>query len=852
MESPIEVLRIEQNVVSKELNRFRACDQVTRSFYCREWAQYIYKKHFVWSAKTQDDMQDQGQMQTLSTGSYNICMLQHAASNAKRKERSPKLSEQFDMLLDAKSREETKCQNAIDDDNEAHIDSNPCFNESTLTQDIIQACMLWQTLPSSLSGLPSIFEPVQFNPFPDAIPLDDDIKAPAQLLEPLIIERQALCLPSEGFHLLKNLTGDIFISHSQPTCHHIKPDDPSPSDLETQRQILNEDLVNVTSKVLETMDKRLATSWRPLLDFLFYLSQLEERRNQLMGQRCQAYVDEFVTSQGVKSFADMWKLVPTNKIDRAKLINAYLVDLVDQVRGFLQEFVIPRLAKIGKLIQDLWDLVGPTIQHMAERMACHEERDRGSAENCKAVSQSLKGLYSTKEVDEAIDRIKRAMAERVEEYIEQVNQVKDMIDQPFQQGDNALKKKIKRLESGYYSLRQFFRYEVTQKIFPETLFCKFTLVCLGALMQEGEVMEAMIIETEVKSFIESHRDLVKRRQSLVLQYEEGVQFGRRELAGILGKLFLKEGMRIKGETVALKRQNMLLKSIGVSEDTKLDPITPSVTSNKKKKKKKKKGAAPPVSSSSSLPVPLGNGNSSKGEECTVLLDEIQSHSTAIAAPVAEANYCLPAESVSTLSGEVHAAEITSPPHSKKNKIVAAPLPTKSREESNLVPPITQPDTKPVVAVTEVPPSSTALTQSPSLTQRIPSNYGQTPLSPPPLLAEDTMDLLKTVEKLQKEKLFLEHATQSLQQELTTAKAKCDDLMALQYQKQQYIEQLETQLKQYQLPSSRPPITSPTSRLSFYTSPPNHSWVTAGFGNQDLFEGIRLQMQFPSSPHNHPF
>ncbi|KAI8099132.1 uncharacterized protein BX664DRAFT_320481, partial [Halteromyces radiatus] len=604
METPIEVLRIEQTVVSKELSRFRACDPTSRSFYCREWAQYIYKKHFVWNAKTQEDMQAvQPSSGLMSTGHYNICMLQ-PPSEAKRKERSPKLSEQFEKLLEQKSTME-------EDDNTDDTAAKPT---PTLTQDIIQACILWQSLPSSLSGLPSIFEPVQFNPFPDHIPLDDDLKAPAQLLDPLIIERQALCLPSEGFHLLKNLTGDILLSHTQPTCLHVKPDDPSPADLEMERQMLNDDLQTITSQVLAAMDKRLMVSWQPLLDFLRQLGHLEEQRNTLMGQQCQATVDDFVKQQNLTTFAIVWQqqqqqqsTSTTTMINTIKMVDTYLDDMIRHVQLFLNDFVVPRLEKIGQLIQDLWDLVGPTIQHMAERMATHEERDKGNAENCKAVSQSLKGLHSTKEVDEAIDRIQHAMADRVDDYINSVQELKKsynlmddletngtikVIFEKIQQKD--FRKKVKRLESGYTSLRQFFRYEVTQKIFPETLFCKFSLVCLGALMQEGEVMEAMIIETEVKRFIETHRPLVKRRQSIVLQYEEGVQVGRRELAGILGKLFLKEGMRIQGENLALKRQAMLLKSMGGegqnnnnnnNENGKSDGSSKKKKKNKNKKKK---------------------------------------------------------------------------------------------------------------------------------------------------------------------------------------------------------------------------------------------------------------------------
>ncbi|CAO3629738.1 unnamed protein product [Cunninghamella blakesleeana] len=604
------IISLNGNTYRSITDRTEACDPNSRCFYCREWAQYIYKKHFVWNAKTQEDINtEQHHLGSMSTGHYSICMLQ-TTSETKRKEESPKLSEQFEKLLEAKAsikdqedneEEEIEEDNDTNDENESTISLKYSENKSsskkkkreqkkistesasTLTQDIIQACILWQSLPSSLSGLPSIFEPVQFNPFPDYIPLDDDLKAPAQLLDPLIIERQALCLPSEGFHLLKNLTGDILLSHTQPSCHHVKPDDSSPADLELERQVLNDELEMTTSQALDAIDKRLVTSWKPLLDFLYQLGQLEEQRDVLMGKQCQATVDAFVEKQQLLPFTKYWhhctvgiikKKNQENDGELHHLIDTYLDTLTKHVQSFLDDFVKPRLEQIGRLIQNLWDLVGPTIQHMAERMATHEERDKGNAENCKAVSQSLKGLHSTKEVDEAIDRIQHAMADRVNEYVNNVQQLKQSYSSAADLSTKSIlervaqkdfKKKTKKLEIEYSSLRKFFRYEVSQKIFPETLFCKFSLVCLGALMQEGEVMEAMIIETEVKRFIESHRMLVKRRQAIILQYEEGVQVGRRELAGILGKLFLKEGMRIQGENLALKRQNMLLKSMGVGD-----------------------------------------------------------------------------------------------------------------------------------------------------------------------------------------------------------------------------------------------------------------------------------------------
>ncbi|KAI9266518.1 hypothetical protein BDA99DRAFT_505904 [Phascolomyces articulosus] len=591
METPIEVLRIEHSAISKELNRFRACDSETRCFYCREWSQYVYKKHFVWSAKTQEDVTPDDP-EKLFAGRYQINLL-NGTTPSKQKERSPKLSERFEKLL------ETQSESSSD---------------ATLTEDIISACALWQTLPSSLSGLPSIFEPVQFNPYPDAIPLADDPKEPAHLLDPLIIERQTLCLPAEGFHLLKNLTGDILMSHSQPTCNHTRPESRSPADLEIDRTIYNEKLDQVTKGAMEDLERALDHSWRHLSEFLQRLLELEKERNILMGRRSKDNVDQFAEKQKLPTFQEYWeektmefkkKKVDVRTVDTALM--AYFDRLSGCAEEFQTDFAITRLAALRRLIQKLWDLVVPTIQKMADRMASHEQQDERHMENCKAVSASLRGLHPADDVDVAVKRIQSEMSGRVKEFKQDITSVLQLYKEESKPSVSSrldkvaqkdFKRRLKRAENGYHSLRQYFKYEVTQKIFPEPLFCKFCLVCIEALMQEGEVMEAVTIEKEVKRFLESHKDLVRQRQLLLNEFEDGVQIGRRELAGVLGKLFLKEGMRIQGENLALKRQNSLLRSIGMSGQSERSPSTTASSSKKKKnKKKKKKAAANTVSTS---------------------------------------------------------------------------------------------------------------------------------------------------------------------------------------------------------------------------------------------------------------
>ncbi|KAI8979125.1 hypothetical protein BDF20DRAFT_912749 [Mycotypha africana] len=627
MVMPIEVLRVEQSTISKELARFRACDPETRSLYCREWAQYIHKKHFVWNAKTQEEVPESNVV-TLSAGRFQINLYRERHHDDDddysddentvivKKDRSTVMAKRFEALLDKYEGN----SNNLEKDSES------------LIKQIIMDSYMWMSLPSAFSGLPNLFEPVEFNPYPDHIPLVDDPKDPSQILDPLIIERQSICLPSDCFHLLKNLTGDILLSHTTPTCHHTKPESKTPSDLEVDRAICNEHEAIAVKQALSELNLALDNTWQPLINFLKKLDEIESRRNRLMGQGCQAEVDRYYESQKYISFVDVFaKELPNfkkkkstaeelDKIDT--LFDNHFDHLKTLVKQFLDEFVQDHLKKVLELTTDLWKLIVPTIYEMGERMSqgvinnINSSSDPNSNSNNKIKESlksldfdSLKQMESTKEVEAASQRVLNNIKSKVDAYLQEIDGLVKLYRESSRPtlssrvdrlNNKDFKKKIKKLESGYYTIRQTFRYEVTEYIFPESLFCKFSLVCLEPLMQEGEVMEAVTIEKEVKRFMESHQNLMQQRCALLHDFEEGVQTGRRELAGILGKLFLKEGMRIQGDNLALKRQNSLLKSMGALP-TEGDNSTQG-TSSSKKKSKKKKGTAASTSSGVSTPI----------------------------------------------------------------------------------------------------------------------------------------------------------------------------------------------------------------------------------------------------------
>ncbi|KAI8638225.1 hypothetical protein BD408DRAFT_446955 [Parasitella parasitica] len=603
METPIEVLRVEQNGISKELARFRACDAETRSLYCREWAQFVYKKHFIWNAKTQEDEGPQLLAHGgLQAGRFHINFINEDTDDDQdgvyKKERSTLMAKKFMSLV------------------ESWTATPATADEESLIAQIVQACQLWTTLPSGYAGLPDIFEPVEFSSYPDAIPLTEDPKDPSQLLDPLIIERQAMCLPSDCFHLLKNLTGDILLSHSTPTCNHSKPTAKTPSDLDLDKAIFNEHDAAAVKKALAELKIALEQTWHPLDSFLDQLQEFDKRRSALMGKDCQATIDAFFASQNFTSFVDDWpnhlpnfknkKSTPEEVVKVDALFEQHLDRMKAMVKEFMADFAVSHLHKIHVLTTDLWKMIVPTIYEMGERMAAHADHRGNKDANATKIGKSLKALdidslkkmESTKEVDAAQTRIIDTLTAKTTEYMNDIDSLlklyretrSNLSSRIDKLGSRDFKKKIKKVEGGYYSIRQTFRYEVTENIFPEALFCKFSLVCLEPLMQEGEVLEAFTIEKEVKRFIESHKDLLQKKRGLLEDFEQGVQTGRRELAGVLGKLFLKEGMRIQGDNLALKRQQSLLKSMGVdSEDQQ-----------KKKTKSKKKSSAP--SSGTSTPL----------------------------------------------------------------------------------------------------------------------------------------------------------------------------------------------------------------------------------------------------------
>ncbi|KAL1916686.1 uncharacterized protein VTP21DRAFT_5390 [Calcarisporiella thermophila] len=594
----ITTLRVDHATITKELARFRACDDLTRSFYCREWSQSIYKRHFAWNAKTQEDVQQQQQQQQQRDSTKGS-----AASSIKPK----------------KSKVATVCQGL-----ERTIEENGnSLDEQEITiQTVASDIREWITSPSALFTLPDVFSPVELDSFPPSVPMPDHEDDPTYLLDPLLIHKACISLPGHGFQLLKHITRDVLLSHIQPQCHHTRPEFKTPSELEVERRILNDDLATAHQRSLEDAHDLLNKVWRPTLDFLQRMLRLDAQRHQAIGRGCVETASNFCRTHKklLQGFNEYWTPVveahrksrkTCEELDAA--FSEYLGHWQTVADRWQEEFVEVHTQQAEQFAEDFLDFCTQSVTEAAARLKKKVDAGGASREELKGAPQMAREAVIAY-INAAIPRLRaqlghaRSMIQhKCKEFPAEIQALEDLwatsqanvVGRLEKAANKEFRKRLKRLEQLHQQLRQMSLAEF-HELFPASDFAMVCLRCLELLMMDGELEEAAQLRHYYESCFEPLAlELGERRQKLLEEFREGVVTGRRELAGILGRLFLKEGLRIQEENLALKKQEMFLKELGASGGN--SAAVEEVGSNggggggkKKNKKKKKKPAGTPT------------------------------------------------------------------------------------------------------------------------------------------------------------------------------------------------------------------------------------------------------------------
>ncbi|CAO3696612.1 unnamed protein product [Umbelopsis ramanniana] len=588
----LDCLRVDHSVVAKELSKFRACEPATRTLYCREWAQLIYKRHFAYNSKTQEDM---SQLRTISgPGGYKLCV---GGPSSDTREVASIVCTRISKLMETYFSETQR--------------STP---PGEFLSNLLTECESWQKLPNSMSWLPDYFDPIVFDSFPDAIPLPDDPQDPSQLLDAIIIDKTSLSLPSSSFHLLKNLKAEVLASQSQPICGHRKPMAKTPADLDVERKIFTDKFEKVTNTVFTDIQKLLQEVWTDLNTTVNGLRTLMADWRKEMGPDLVMLVSEFCRNNRDKlvGFNEYWaphaetfkkKKSTTAVEDIDNAFYQYLENARDVITLFDKEFMATRCTATITLVQNLQTLCGAILAKKMEDMKIHgvEKFHKAVLDSCSTARNFVLKPEHLEHVQDNVENVQEKMKVIVKELYDELDSVKEQYEKESQKNvfgrleklaHKEFKKRLKKLEIMQQSLRQTFTSEFATNVFPEQQFAQLALVTLISVMQEGEQMECDAMDDFMFEFVDENEELLAQRDDLILDFEEGVHTGRTQLSGLIGKLYLKEGMRIQGDSLALKRQNNLLKSMGLPTETPEEPTAspPTGGGSSKKKKKKKKNA----------------------------------------------------------------------------------------------------------------------------------------------------------------------------------------------------------------------------------------------------------------------
>ncbi|KAF9326281.1 hypothetical protein BG006_010286 [Podila minutissima] len=612
-------LKVETALLTKELSKFRACDQGT-CFYCREWAQWVFKKTFGKEKGTGSDKKGSrpGANGSLNTGSGS-------EPKKKHKEYAMVVCERFyqrstaDSVSNPSTRSNSKgggtgangagsvAAAAIAASKAgtgtAAAPSNTGITQDGFVAEIVDTVRDWIQQPSALYTSPEVFSLVDFEALYAAYPLQNQEQNQAQddvtpILSTITIEKAHMILGHQGYPLLKRVTkAQLQNQIMNPTCQHTKGHSKSPADLELDKELFNEELKKMRMRDQEGLRKQIGPVWKHVEEALDRMDGAEKVRSGILGptrgkEFAQTYKNQLVSFQEI--WANMEASVKKNSSKKKSAAGDNTLEPVEEVDQAFKLF-IDNLQHIHKqLTADVLESSERSLREFIKELAAAQtkilklalvriqEGKVGSARIDKILEESPEKCRSAlKMVDQLIPIFDTKMAQfrvlvlnklkEVDEEVEAVastywNESQKTVQGRLEKAANKdFRRRIKKLEFLSTETRKWF-FQSRLTLFSSLDFATVCLNTLGILMEEAEVLEAVQLGLHDDHFRSRVLKSQEGRLKLAQQFREGVKTGRRVLAVMVSRLMMREGARAMGEMAAIQKEKKFLKSIGQDVD----------------------------------------------------------------------------------------------------------------------------------------------------------------------------------------------------------------------------------------------------------------------------------------------
>ncbi|KAI9308116.1 hypothetical protein BJ944DRAFT_246837 [Cunninghamella echinulata] len=610
------ILRIDHNDVLKEITRMGSCNPVNSCHHCRDWTQVIYKKQLIGK---QQQHQSKENSNYVTAGKFSIAIDskdtfnrdvdQENENEEKEKLKIKAITTTLNVKKEAAKVLEPILQN-YKSKTATTIATPPTYNHNTeLLKQCITACEEWMVTPNQFTFLPPLFRQVDFEE--EIIDehfdhITDDIQLQQlKILKAIICDRQGIGLTIDQITLLKGVRkSHLKRVESDPTCCcDIKHD--SPSNLQIEIDIINEKMDQAVKEHLTLLNDRLTTCWKPLNDFIIKILNMEKKLNDIVNDGLTKRMDTLISQHHIVPFQDFWTpLVPEFKKKKSgvdvKAVDETFLGYLDQltlvITDFYTSFVTAVLEELIQFSKEFSVFVLSAIENLMERvtnntMIVNHLQENGTKFDISKIKESCNIQNQT--ILKTADSIKDMVGTKLKEHLTGVTELRRIYIEESQPNVAAriekvahkdFRKKFKKVEHQYQTIRQHFRYELHKVLLENDWFNDLAIASIQSLMKEGEACESCVIQEAIANFEIKNMELIEAKEELMDMFDHGITTGQHELDTVIGILFIAEAYRLKYDTDAMRKQALFLDSIGATS------TNDDTTSSSKKKKKKAKSA----------------------------------------------------------------------------------------------------------------------------------------------------------------------------------------------------------------------------------------------------------------------